>query len=169
MASYEGKVSADGNTITGTWTQRGKAQLDFRRAAKETAWSRESSPHTVQFIAVDTNVKLEVLDWGGSGHPLIFLAGLGNTAHVFDKFAPKFTAKYHVYGITRRGFGDSSTPGLETDWRVQSPPCRTGSVAPGEGGGERDVIRRPGSESVTHRKGDGQNRREQRGLNRPFT
>src|SRR5215472_3705451 len=110
MASYEGKVSADGNSITGTWTQRGKAQLDFRRAAKETAWSRDSSPHTVQFIAVDTNVKLEVLDWGGSGHPLIFLAGLGNTAHVFDKFAPKFSAKYHVYGITRRGFGESSTP-----------------------------------------------------------
>lgn len=109
-ASYEGKVSADGNSITGTWTQRGKAQLDFRRATKETAWSRDSSSHAVQFITVDTNVKLEVLDWGGSGRPLIFLAGLGNTAHIFDKFATQFTAKYHVYGITRRGFGDSSTP-----------------------------------------------------------
>ena len=110
MASYEGKVSADGNSITGSWTQMGKAPLDFRRATKETAWKRDSSPHSVQFITVDTNVKLEVLDWGGSGRPLVFLAGLGNTAHVFDNFAPQFTAKYHVYGITRRGFGDSSTP-----------------------------------------------------------
>ncbi|HET9167105.1 MAG TPA: alpha/beta hydrolase, partial [Candidatus Angelobacter sp.] len=42
--------------------------------------------------------------------PLVMLAGLGNTAHVFDKFALKLTPKYHVYGITRRGFGDSSVP-----------------------------------------------------------
>jgi pimeloyl-ACP methyl ester carboxylesterase len=41
---------------------------------------------------------------------LVLLAGLGNTAHVFDKFAPKLSAAYHVYGITRRGFGASSAP-----------------------------------------------------------
>jgi len=40
---------------------------------------------------VDDNVKLEVLDWGGTGRPLVLLAGLGNTAHVFDDFAPKLT------------------------------------------------------------------------------
>jgi pimeloyl-ACP methyl ester carboxylesterase len=50
---------------------------------------------------------LEVLDWGGSGTPIILLAGGGNTAHVFDYFAPKLTAHNHVYGITRRGFGAS--------------------------------------------------------------
>jgi non-heme chloroperoxidase len=70
----------------------------------------DSSPHTVQFVTVGNGVKLEVLDWGGAGRPLIFLAGMGNTAHVFDNFAPKFAAKYHVYGITRRGFGTSSQP-----------------------------------------------------------
>jgi len=65
---------------------------------------------TVQFVTVEPGVKLEVLDWGGTGRPLVFLAGLGNTAHVFDNFAPKFTGKHHVYGITRRGFGNSSAP-----------------------------------------------------------
>jgi pimeloyl-ACP methyl ester carboxylesterase len=64
----------------------------------------------VQMVTVDQDVRLEVLDWGGTGRPLVFLAGLGNDAHVFDKFAPKFTANYHVYGITRRGFGASSKP-----------------------------------------------------------
>ena len=59
---------------------------------------------------MDNGVTLEVLDWGGSGPPLIFLPGLGNTAHVFDDFAPKFTATHHVYGITRRGIGLSSAP-----------------------------------------------------------
>lgn len=59
---------------------------------------------------VDKDVKLEVFDWGGSGRPLVLLAGLGGTAHVFDGFAPKLTGMYHVYGITRRGFGRSSVP-----------------------------------------------------------
>lgn len=57
---------------------------------------------TVQFVSVEPGVKLEVLDWGGSGTPLIFLAGAGDTAHAFDNFAPQFTRHHHVYGITRR-------------------------------------------------------------------
>ena len=52
-------------------------------------------------------VSLEVVDWGGRGTPLVFLAGLGSTAHVFDDFAPQFTDSFHVVGITRRGFGAS--------------------------------------------------------------
>lgn len=67
----------------------------------------DPSPHAVRFVAVDKNVRLEVLDWGGSGSPIILLAGGGNTAHVFDDFAPKLTAHHHIYGITRRGFGAS--------------------------------------------------------------
>jgi pimeloyl-ACP methyl ester carboxylesterase len=69
----------------------------------------------VQFITVEPGVKLEVLDWGGTGQPLVFLASLGDTAHTFDSFAPKFTGKYHVYGITRRGFGESSYPAPNND------------------------------------------------------
>jgi non-heme chloroperoxidase len=68
------------------------------------------SPHKVQFVMVEEGVRLEVLDWGGLGRPLIFLAGNGDTAHAFDNFAPKFTGQNHVYGITRKGFGASSKP-----------------------------------------------------------
>ena len=70
----------------------------------------DTSPHQIQFVTVDKDVKLEVLDWGGTGRPLVFLAGLGSTAHVFDTLAPKFTVSHHVYAITRRGFKPSSTP-----------------------------------------------------------
>jgi pimeloyl-ACP methyl ester carboxylesterase len=70
----------------------------------------DSSQHKVQFVTVAEGVQLEVLDWGGSGKPLIFLAGAGDTAHAFDNFAPKFTGENHVYGITRKGFGASSKP-----------------------------------------------------------
>ncbi len=111
QGSYEGKLSADGSTITGTWTQLRSLPLEFRRATKDTAWG-DPSPHRALFIPVEKNVSLEVLDWGGTGRPLVLLAGLGNTAHVFDKFAPKLTPKYHVYGITRRGFGASDAPSL---------------------------------------------------------
>lgn len=65
---------------------------------------------SIYFVSIDPATKLEVVDWGGSGVPLIFLAGLGHTAHVFDEFAPELTDTYHVLGITRRGFGASSQP-----------------------------------------------------------
>jgi len=80
-----------------------------RQSPVPASW-HDPSPHTVRFVEVEDNVRLEVLDWGGSGRPLVLLAGLGNTAHVFDEFAPKLTAAGHVYGITRRGFGASSSP-----------------------------------------------------------
>jgi pimeloyl-ACP methyl ester carboxylesterase len=64
----------------------------------------------VQFVPVEKNVKLEVLDWGGTGRVLVLLTGLGGTAHDFDDFARKLTQSYHVYGLTRRGFGASSKP-----------------------------------------------------------
>jgi non-heme chloroperoxidase len=81
-------------------------------ALASAAWAQniDPSPHSTQFVNVEENVKLEVLDWGGSGRPLVFVPGLGNTAHVFDQFALKLTPRYHVYGITRRGFGASSAP-----------------------------------------------------------
>ncbi len=81
----------------------------FQSEQPTLSW-HDPSPHTVQFVTVDKDVKLEVLDWGGTGRPLVFLAGLGDTAHVFDEFAPKLTPQYHVYGITRRGYGASSVP-----------------------------------------------------------
>jgi non-heme chloroperoxidase len=63
-----------------------------------------------QMVTIEKGVDLEVLDWGGSGRPLILLQGLGGVAQDYDKLAPQFTAHNHVYGITRRGFGDSSKP-----------------------------------------------------------
>lgn len=108
--TYEGKLSADGTFIRGTWTQGEPLPLELRRATKETAWPLDPTRHTVRYITVDNNVKLEVLNWGGSGRALVLLTGLGDNAHVYDKFAPKLTASYHVYGITRRGFGSSSSP-----------------------------------------------------------
>src|SRR2546430_10403168 len=64
---------------------------------------QDPSPHITQFVTVDKNVRLEVLDWGGSGRPLVLLAGGGDTPHAFDDFAPQPTPRLPVYRIPRRG------------------------------------------------------------------
>jgi pimeloyl-ACP methyl ester carboxylesterase len=76
---------------------------------QEPKW-KDSSPHRIQFVRVEDDVQLEVLDWGGSGRALVLLAGSGHSAHIFDDFAPKLVGLCHVYGITRRGYGASSRP-----------------------------------------------------------
>jgi len=67
------------------------------------------TPRTT-FVSVEKDVALEVLDWGGSGVPVVLLAGRGQTAYSFEAFAPSLASSYHVYGITRRGYGASSKP-----------------------------------------------------------
>jgi non-heme chloroperoxidase len=75
------------------------------------ARAQDTSPHRTRMVTVDGDIRLEVLDWGGAGRPVVVLAGSGNSAHVFDDFAPKLAGRCcHVYGITRRGYGASSQP-----------------------------------------------------------
>ena len=61
---------------------------------------KERNKPRIQFVTVDEGVRLEVLDWGGTGSPLVLLAGSGNTAHVFDGFADRLIPLAHVYAIT---------------------------------------------------------------------
>lgn len=110
QGTFTGTVSADGKTISGSWGTHDPTPLVFEYATAKTEHVIDPSPHKVQFVTVAPDVKLEVLDWGGNGPPLVFLAGLGFTAHCFDEFALKFRAHHHVYGITRRGHGASSYP-----------------------------------------------------------
>lgn len=70
----------------------------------------ESKDSKLSFVTVSNGVRLEVMDWGGTGRPVVLLAGLGGSLHAYDSFAPRLTGKYHVFGITRRGYGSSSAP-----------------------------------------------------------
>ena len=53
-----------------------------RACAQETASWHDPSKHTVQVVTVEDGVRLELLDWGGSGRSIVLLAGSGDTAHV---------------------------------------------------------------------------------------
>src|SRR6266487_5975489 len=69
----------------------------------------DKSPHKTGFIRVN-GVRLHYLDWGGNGETMLFLHGLGDTPHIFDDLAPKFTNQFRVLGLTRRGHGQSEIP-----------------------------------------------------------
>lgn len=77
----------------------------------------DRSLHKSDFVNVN-GIRLHYLDWGGSGPVLLFLAGLGCNAYIFNRFAPRFADKFHVLGLTRRGHGDSDYP--ETGYDIDT-------------------------------------------------
>jgi pimeloyl-ACP methyl ester carboxylesterase len=85
-----------------------------RKDLQQARW-RDSAPHEEQSIAVDQGVQLEVLDFGGTGSPVLLLPGLGATAHSFDELAPLLAQKHRVVAMTRRGTGYSSKPDFGYD------------------------------------------------------
>jgi non-heme chloroperoxidase len=98
-------------------------------AQSGTTW-RDPSPHQVRFVTVDSSVRLEVLDWGGTGRPILFV-GCYLTAHLYDDIAPKLTDRFHVYAVTRRGVGASDHPatGYDPQRRADDILEVVGSVA----------------------------------------
>lgn len=77
----------------------------------------DKSPHKSDFVQVN-GINLHYLDWGGKGDVLLFLAGMGCNAHIFDHLAPRFVDKFHVMALTRRGHGESDHP--ETGYDVDT-------------------------------------------------
>jgi non-heme chloroperoxidase len=67
--------------------------------------SRGETALKTQLVEVQPDVKLEVLDWGGTGRNLVLLAGLGNTAHVFDRNSRRI-----ITSLGSRGVGLVSPP-----------------------------------------------------------
>jgi uncharacterized protein (TIGR03435 family) len=58
--TFEGKLSADGKSIAGTWTQGGPLPLNLTRADAETAWAIPEPPPRLKPMAADANPSFEV-------------------------------------------------------------------------------------------------------------
>jgi pimeloyl-ACP methyl ester carboxylesterase len=97
------------------------------RAPQEPATAAQPGPQPSrppdQFRTVN-HVRLHYLDWGGQGDVLLFLAGLGDDVHRFDKLAPRFTDRYHALGFTRRGSEPSEKPPTGYDLRTLAADIR---------------------------------------------
>jgi pimeloyl-ACP methyl ester carboxylesterase len=77
----------------------------------------DKSPHRSNLVDVN-GIRLHYLDWGGDGPVLLFIPGMGCTAYIFSRFAPRFRDKFHVLAFDRRGHGDSDYP--ETGYDVDT-------------------------------------------------
>src|ERR1700693_854864 len=66
-------------------------------------------------------ITLHYVDWGGAGDTILLLPGFNDSAHIYDSFAPRFTDRFHVIGLTRRGVGQSDKPkdGYDASTRVE--------------------------------------------------
>lgn len=77
----------------------GASGLHAQTSPGDLDWA-DLSPHEVRSIPVAPDVELEVLDWGGPGIPVVFLAGATFNAHIYDDFAPRFTYRHQVIGAS---------------------------------------------------------------------
>jgi uncharacterized protein (TIGR03435 family) len=79
--TYEGKMSADNNSIAGTWTQAVRPQpLDFSRPTKETAWQIPAPPPPRKLMPADAEPGVEVAtikpnDSGGTSMQVLTFRG----------------------------------------------------------------------------------------------
>lgn len=80
------------------------------------SWT-DMSPHRSAF-AEGHEVRLNYLDWGGDGLPLILIHGIANSPHIFDDLAPLLRDRFHVVAYARRGHGRSDAPAGPYDSKV---------------------------------------------------
>jgi pimeloyl-ACP methyl ester carboxylesterase len=79
-------------------------------AAARAASVQADAPKPRDGFVTANGIRLHYVDWGGTGEALLFLDGLGDTIDRFDSFAPKFTDRFRVLGLERRGQGQSDKP-----------------------------------------------------------
>jgi uncharacterized protein (TIGR03435 family) len=96
--TYEGRMSADGKTIAGTWTQQGNAfPLELTRATPETAWTIPEPPPPPKMMDANAKPEFEVATikpsdpnrpgWGITVNPSGVFRTLNTTLNDLIKFA----------------------------------------------------------------------------------
>src|SRR5215469_8638210 len=97
-ATYEGRMSADGKTINGTWTQAGNPlPLELTRTTPETAWTIPDPPPPPKMMDPKAKPQFEVATikpsdpnrpgWGITVNPSGILRTLNTTLNDLIKFA----------------------------------------------------------------------------------
>ncbi len=74
--------------------------------------SPEPTPHPSRsaFAHGAHGVRLHYLDFGGTGEPVVLLAGAGNSAWIYADLGAVLAREHRVIAITRRGHGESEQP-----------------------------------------------------------
>ena len=125
--TYRATLSSDGKSLSGTWRVPGVLDIPMVYHRTPPVTLHMLQPTRDLYIDVADGVKDEVLDWGGSGRPMVLLAGQGVTARGWRPIISDLVAKYHVYSITRRGYGNSSKPPATAQNYSASSSAKTSS------------------------------------------
>jgi bla regulator protein blaR1 len=104
--TYEGKVSSDGNSIEGIWSQGMPLTLNLVRATPETAWTIPDPPPPPKVMAADANPSFEVATIKparpeGRFSLLVNRSGVLNTTSTTVSDLIKFAYDLHPRQITR--------------------------------------------------------------------
>lgn len=83
----------------------------------------DASPHLAEDAEIN-DLRINYLDWGGSGPALVMVHGFGDNPHVFDDLAPLLKPRLHVLAYARRGHGDSDSPPRPYDLRTLTSDLR---------------------------------------------
>jgi uncharacterized protein (TIGR03435 family) len=124
--TYEGKISADGNSISGTVTQFGSFPLVLERATPETEWTTPAPPQRILPMATDAKPGVEVATIKPTqpGTRLFMLVVQGEKV-VVKNFSLKFIIKF-AYDMPERQIVGG--PGwLDTEkWDIEVKPDTPG-------------------------------------------
>jgi pimeloyl-ACP methyl ester carboxylesterase len=102
--------------LLAAWDMDAKTFAEDANPSKPAGWI-DKSPHRSAFVEGD-GVRLNYLDWGGSGPPLVMIHGIANSPHIFDDLAPLLTDHFRVLAYARRGHGQSDAPAGPYDSEV---------------------------------------------------
>jgi pimeloyl-ACP methyl ester carboxylesterase len=72
--------------------------------------SSDCSAHKEDFVTAN-GIRLQYLEWGGSGPTLIMIHGGMDNPHAFDDLAPAFADRFRVIAYARRSHGRSEVKG----------------------------------------------------------
>ena len=71
-------------------------------------WS-DPHPHESRYAEVN-GVRINYLDFGGGGPPLVLIHGIGDDPHLFDDLASLLRGRFRIVAYARRGHGRSDSP-----------------------------------------------------------
>jgi pimeloyl-ACP methyl ester carboxylesterase len=95
-----------------------------------------ADPVRRECIAPD-GVRLNYLDWGGSGEPIVFLHGGALTAHTWDLVCIGLRDSYRCIALDLRGHGDSE---WSDDYRVEIATADVGALVTTLGAGRCHLV-----------------------------
>jgi uncharacterized protein (TIGR03435 family) len=125
--TYEGKISADGNSISGTVTQVASFPLVLERATPETEWATPAAPQRIVAMATDAKPGVEVATIKPTQPGTqFFMFVIQGEKVVVRNFTLKFIIKF-AYDMPDRQVAGG--PGwLDTDkWDIEVKPDTPGT------------------------------------------